>query len=92
MTSVYPGEEKIEFSVKVGDTTFTSGTKSQTAGSVSGTFTVTYTQTATFTHSEHQGEVQCEVTWMGGTNVEKTVASFGVIPLDVYCKDIFFYI
>ena len=84
VNSVYKGQDVTEFSVKVGDSKLTSGAKSQTTGSVSGTYNVKYTQRATFTYSQHQGQqVQCEVIWMDGTSV-KTVITSAAFILDVY--------
>ena len=85
MNSVFRGQEVTKFSVKVGDSSLTSsGTKSQTTGSVSGTYNVKYTQTATFTFSQHQGQqVQCEAIWMDETSV-KTVMMSEAFMLDVY--------
>ena len=82
--SVYRGQEVTDFSVKVGDSTLTSGTKSQTTRLVSGTYNVMYTQTAIFTYSEHQDQqVQCVVNWMDGTSV-KTVRKSAGTTLDIY--------
>ena len=84
VNSVYKGQEVTEFSVKVGDYTLTSGMKSQTTGSVRGTYNVKYTQTVTFIYSQHQGqEVHCEVIWMDGTSV-KTVRKSEGTTLDIY--------
>ena len=84
VNSVYKGQDVTEFSVKVGDSKLTSGTNSQTIGSVSGTYNVKYTQTATFTYSQHQGQqVQCEVIWMDETSVKTVIASAAFI-LDLY--------
>ena len=84
VNSVFRGQEVTEFSVKVGDSTLISGTKSQTTGSVSGTYNVKYTQTVAFIYSQHQGqEVQCEVIWMDGTSVKTVTKSVGT-SLDIY--------
>ena len=84
VSSVYKGQDVTEFSIRVGDSKLRSGTKSQTTGSVSGTYNVKYTQAVTFIYSQHQGQkVQCEVTWMDGTSVE-TVRISAEITLDIY--------
>ena len=84
VSSVYKGQDVTEFSIKVGNSKLTSGTKSQTTGSVFGTYNVKYTQTVTFTYSQHHGQkVQCEVTWMDGTSVDTVRISAG-ITLNIY--------
>ena len=86
VNSVYKGKDDTEFKLRVGDSYMTSGTKTETSGSVTGTYTVTYTQAVTLAYIDHQDQqVQCEVVWKKGTSVE-TKKTSTVQVLDIYCK------
>ena len=86
VSSVYQGKNVTEFKLRVGDSYLTNGTKTETSGSVTGTYKVTYMQAVTFTYSSHQDQqVQCEVIWMNGISVETKKYST-VKVLDIYCK------
>ena len=90
VSSVYQGKDVTMFRLRVGDSYLSSGTKTETSGSVTGTYTVTYTQPVAFTHSSHQDhQMQCEVIWMNGTSVQTDKKS-SVKMLDIYCKSMLF--
>ena len=92
VNSVYQGKDVTEFTLRMGDSYLTSGTKTEVSGSVTGTYTVTYTQAVTLRSNNHQDQqVQCEVTWMKGTSVE-TKKTSTVHVLDIFCKSLFLFI
>ena len=89
VSSVYQGKDVTDFKLIVGEFTFSSGTKTETSGSMAGTYTVTYTQALTLIHNNHQGQqIQCEVTWMNGTSVETKIYSTAQV-LDIYRESFF---
>ena len=85
--SVYAGQIVTEFLVKVGDEYLpSSGTIMERKDELHGTFTVIYTQLGFIVTSSNQGQqVQCQVTWMGNTSVETSVASYQQ-TLEVLCE------
>ena len=76
VSSVHQGKDVTNFRLIVGEFIFPSGTKTETSGSMDGTYRVTYTQAVTLIYSNDQGQqMQCEVTWMHGTSVETKLYS-----------------
>ena len=73
---MHQGKDVTNFRLIVGEFIFPSGTKTETSGSMDGTYRVTYTQAVTLIYSNDQGQqMQCEVTWMHGTSVETKLYS-----------------
>ena len=92
VSSVYEGKDVTEFRLKVGNSYLSSGTKTESSGSATGTYKVTYTIYEVFTFKSYQSqEIQCEVTWMNDTSVATTKTS-AIQTLDIYCKSTFLYV